>query len=382
MARTNTTSLEEWTNALPTDSEKNEMFELISMLYPMETYDNLNNSLLTENFPHLAKVMQLTVLENRFCVIHEPLDATSPSFKFPRFFGFIVLRAEQGVSKRLHHSAAHFETDGHVCRQASAMFSQTGSKSLVVAGASRWAVKGSNPSPCQRSNQIADASHNTDLMFHVANVALWEAAKRYSTSRQNLIDHFIQWHGMAETSCPNSMAFISVGASLKHSVYQNDNLYANRLKSSLNQITGYKFAQTPQTDMKCSLRATTNVFGRVINGVHVGDECLALAPSKSILGNFIHIEQKNQSREDLSLWVKALNRIQDDTPSRSSRNGFHPRAISSKGQNGKTKHKKLRSPKNAEIKKRRTRKTHSPLRTRKAHSPQRSRSNNRLKSRF
>ncbi|KAI6225519.1 Transporter, major facilitator family protein [Aphelenchoides fujianensis] len=307
LALSDSLSLEEWTNALPTDQEKDEMTQLIAKLYPMKNFSGVDNAMFKRLFPTLSKSINLTVIDNLYCVIHEPFQET-PGFTFPRFFGFAVLAAESAVRTRLHHSAAHFQTDGPVCLQAAAFFGATGAKSLVVAGASRWAVKGKHMSGCQSKEAIADASHNTDLMFHVWNVALWKAAVG-NRSADDVEDHFIQWHGMAEKSCPNSDAFISCGVRGNHSVYDDESALANKLKSAVNSIAGADFAQTPRTDPKCSLRATTNVFGRVINGVPVGEECEQNAASADVRGRFLHIEQKSKARRNLALWENAFEAI-------------------------------------------------------------------------
>ncbi|KAI6225174.1 Transporter, major facilitator family protein [Aphelenchoides fujianensis] len=296
LALSDSLSLEEWTNALPTDQEKEEMTQLIAKLYPMKNFSGVDNAMFKRLYPTLSKSINLTVIDNLYCVIHEPFQET-PGFKFPRFFGFAVLAAESAVRTRLHHSAAHFQTDGPVCLQAAAFFGAT--------GASPWSLRGrvdgrKHMSGCQSKEAIADASHNTDLMFHVWNVALWKAAVG-NGSADDVKDHFIH--------CPNSDAFISCGVRGNHSVYDDESAFANKLKSAVNSIAGADFAQTPRTDPKCTLRATTNVFGRVINGVPVGEECEQNAASADVRGRFLHIEQKSKSRRNLALWENAFEAI-------------------------------------------------------------------------
>ncbi|KAI6199062.1 hypothetical protein M3Y96_00586700 [Aphelenchoides besseyi] len=321
LALSNSITLDEWTKALPEENEKNEMMQLIATLYPMKNFSGVDMAMFKRMFPNLSKTVNLTVIDNLYCVIHEPLEET-PNYKFPRFFGFAVITAEAAVRTRLHHSAAHYQTDGPVCLQASALYGATGSKSLVIAGASRYAVKGKHLSACQSKESIADASHNTDLMFHIINVALLQAAQNLTRNKsEGLKDSFIQWHGMAETSCANSTAFISVGVRGNHSIYNNENMLANKLKSAVNSIVGADFARTPRTDTKCTLRATTNVFGRLINGVPLGEECEKNADPNDINGNFVHIEQKQISRRNLSLWENAFDVISSAEKSNNSGNG-------------------------------------------------------------
>ena len=75
---------------------------------------------------------------------------------------------------------------GDVCNQAAAIFERTGSRSLVVAGATRFSLRGNISSPCQPRNAIADAAHNNLTMFHTMCVGLFE------TSKNGI---FMQWHG-------------------------------------------------------------------------------------------------------------------------------------------------------------------------------------------
>lgn len=56
----------------------------------------------------------------------------------------------------------------------------------------------------------------------------------------------------------------------------------------------------------CSLRATDNIFGRLINGVQEGDECSKAAKPKDSAGNFLHAEQSEVARENFDIWISAF----------------------------------------------------------------------------
>ncbi|KAH7711801.1 hypothetical protein AAVH_20896 [Aphelenchoides avenae] len=136
----NTSTLAEWNAALPSAQEREEMMRLVSHLYELDDFSQLPSDAMTK-FPTLAKSMELSVLEKgRYCVIHERVPPND--HRFPRFFGYTVLQGRRYASRLLHHSAAHFESDGNVCNQSAALFERTQSRSLVVAGASRYAVIG------------------------------------------------------------------------------------------------------------------------------------------------------------------------------------------------------------------------------------------------
>ncbi|EYC40037.1 hypothetical protein Y032_0632g883 [Ancylostoma ceylanicum] len=220
------------------------------------------------------------------------------------------LAEEQGNFLELdpiHHSAAHFDSEGQVCAQAAALFERTRSRSLVVAGASRYAVKGDHRSECQRQFQIADAAHNSRTMFHWVNTVLKDLAEEDVRTGGIEDDHFfVQWHGMSETSCVASDVFISTGIA-NNSVYDK-NIPANKLMLSFNRLAVdlRLEAKTPRQDVQCKLTAGTNVFGRYVNGVPGESVCNTTAQEKDVIGRFVHVEQKAASRDNISLWTSVI----------------------------------------------------------------------------
>uniref|UniRef100_A0A1I7XHE2 GMC_oxred_C domain-containing protein n=1 Tax=Heterorhabditis bacteriophora TaxID=37862 RepID=A0A1I7XHE2_HETBA len=117
---------------------------------------------------------------------------------------------------------------------------------------------------------------------------------------------FIQWHGMAQTSCPSSDVFISAGIGNSPiydqyipsiNIVHNFNKIAKRLKMN---------ASTPRIDQTCKLAATTNIFGRYINGVPERDACSKPAKESDVTGRFVHIEQKEGSRDNHPLWIHVI----------------------------------------------------------------------------
>ncbi|KIH59752.1 hypothetical protein ANCDUO_10006 [Ancylostoma duodenale] len=183
---TNSTTLEEWEANLPTEQEQEEMRALVSYIYRMDSFEKVNN-LTVDNYKSLKDYVNVSVVQ---------------------------------CFRPIHHSAAHFDSEGRVCAQAAALFERTRSRSLVVAGASRYAVKGDHRSECQRQFQIADAAHNSLTMFH-------------------LMKSF------------------------------------NRLAMDLRME-----AKTPRQDVQCKLTAGTNVFGRYVNGVPEESVCNTSAQEK------------------------------------------------------------------------------------------------------
>lgn len=163
-------------------------------------------------------------------------------------------------------------------------------------------------------------------MFHT----LVTEIKNASNFKNNI---YIQWHGMANTSCPNSTAFISTGTGGSNIIYNDPYLPANLVKNyffilhksiQLNKEANHIFnpknwtTNTPKQDFSCRLIATTNIFGRYLNGVSLKNVCNKKAFKKvrnilltyifqNITGHFIHIEQKMGLIESLNLWENAIN---------------------------------------------------------------------------
>ena len=59
---------------------------------------------------------------------------------------------------------------------------------------------------------------------------------------------------------------------------------------------------------KCSLTATKNIIGRLINGVPEDRVCIESATAEGASGSFVHIEQDVESRkkEAWNVWVDAF----------------------------------------------------------------------------
>uniref|UniRef100_A0A914CVL1 Uncharacterized protein n=1 Tax=Acrobeloides nanus TaxID=290746 RepID=A0A914CVL1_9BILA len=306
-ASNNSVTRKEWDLALPTSDERQEMKQLINYLYGLYTFNEIQSNAILNSFPKLQKWVNLTFIEGKYCIIHEIIPS---GCRFPRFWGYTALCARKYALKpNLHHSASHFESDGDVCNEAATIFESTGSRSLVVAGANRYAVRGDNPSSCQPSYQIADASHNNDPMFFTMNVAVHDAAKQHASKNSlPFNDTFIEWHGMAETSCLSAPIFISAGVHGNHFIYGDKNSTVNRIRDSVNKNFGStSSAQTPHTDESCKLIASSNVFGRYVNSVPESDVCTIEAKIRDIHSQFVHIEQKHNARCSWDLWVKSIN---------------------------------------------------------------------------
>ncbi|KHN81613.1 hypothetical protein Tcan_17179 [Toxocara canis] len=297
-ARNQSISAKQWFSALPTPIERLQMKKLIKEVFSAKDYETHCSPSLLDNYDALRGSITVTLFKRDFCVIHELVPSNNGSL-FKRFWGYVVIsnRPERPV----HHSAAHFESDGDVCNEAAAVFERTAGKSLVVAGANRFAVVGQETNSCQPTTALADAAHNNETMFHIMNEAIYEAA----SSEPRINNTFIQWHGMAETSCSITQAYVSAGVNNASRVYDNGDLAANRIVRHFNEL--YGGASTPASSSQCNLLATSNIYGRIINGVPAEKVCYENANRTNIRGAFVHIEQKQAVRDNWDLWTKVIN---------------------------------------------------------------------------
>lgn len=207
-----------------------------------------------------------------YCLLMEVLDANSNG-KVDRGWGTFMVNP--AATREISHQAPHPISDSTTENQAIGIFGDTDSRSYLMAGAHRLANSGS--SSCQSSYGPADAAHNIDNMFHATNEALMAF---YGANEWQAI----QWHGMAADTCGAAEVYLSHGRTVSP-VAGDPNL---ELKNSM---LGYH----PTWDLEtpgggaCTLNATDNTQGRLINGVPAASVCGTAASTYN--GRFLHIEQ-------------------------------------------------------------------------------------------
>lgn len=292
-------TVEEWNLKLPSEDERLQMRALITQIYQFDDYKSQCSPSILREYNALRDVVNVTLFKEVFCVIHEHLPL-GENETFSRLWGYTVIADPNVAKRRIHHSAAHFESDGDVCNEAAELFEITKSRSLVIAGANRYAVMGNTTGKCQPGQRLADAAHNNQTMFHNINEALKDAA----ASNNSNTDVFIQWHGMAETSCLPLLVYLSAGAGPTSSVYDDPDSTVNRMTRNFNEQKGG--AETPRNSTNCSLVGGTNIFGRYVNGVPSSSVCFMNANDSNVLGAFLHIEQKRAARDDWKLWAAVI----------------------------------------------------------------------------
>ena len=234
-----------------------------------------------------------------YCVLMETLDANNNGFVDKGWGTFITYA---NATREMSHHAPHpkfstasagSEGDSYSEREAVRIFMDTGSRSYLMCGARRSANSGS--STCQSSYAPADCAHNVDSMFHAANVEL----NNFYGAQDWLA---IQWHGKAVDTCSMDM-FMSIGL--------NQNPPAGSkvltLKAAIDALRPDWSTATPSNG-GCSLNATDNTQGRLLNGVAAGSVCGTAAGSAS--QKFMHIEQTSGIIADIdgssASWASAI----------------------------------------------------------------------------
>ncbi|MGE0131789.1 MAG: BACON domain-containing protein [Blastocatellales bacterium] len=221
-----------------------------------------------------------------YCVLMEVQDANNNGYVDRGWGTFIVYN---NATRELSHQAPHPISDSTTENQAITIFKETDSRSYLMSGAHRSANSAS--SSCQSSYGSADAAHNVNNMFHAANQELinWYGATAWNA---------IQWHGMAADTCSNTHVYPTHGMNITP-------LATDKISELRDNVLVYH----PAWDVDlpgagaCSLNATDNTQGRLINGVPAGSVCGTAASSYN--GRFIHIEQDPSYRNPAD-WINPV----------------------------------------------------------------------------
>ena len=221
-----------------------------------------------------------------YCVLMEVLDANGDSIVDRGWGTFIVYN---GAARELSHQAPHPISDSTTEIQAITIFKETDSRSYLMAGATRDA--NSAKSTCQSPFKEADVAHNTANMFHATNQ---ELINWYGVASWNAI----QWHGMVADTCPNTEVYPTHGMDVAPQAADKISVLRRNL---LVHHPTWK-VDRPGAGV-CSLSATDNTQGRLINGVAAGSVCGTAASSYN--GRFIHIEQDPDFRNP-SDWINPI----------------------------------------------------------------------------
>lgn len=221
-----------------------------------------------------------------YCLLMEVLDGNNNG-KVDRGWGAFMVNPNAILE--ISHHAPHPLADLNTENESIGVFGGTNSRSWMMAGAHRMAASGSNS--CQGSYGASDAAHAITNMFHATNV---ELLAYYGNNLQT-----IQWHGMAADTCSTN-AFLSHGRDVNPAA-GDKNL---ELRNSMLAAHPTWNIETP--DSSCTLNATDNVQGRLINGVPEASVCGTAASSYN--GHFLHIEQ-DPSMRTAADWIPSVSAV-------------------------------------------------------------------------
>jgi hypothetical protein len=149
-----------------------------------------------------------------------------------------------------------------------------------MCGAHRHANK--TASACDADYDEADCAHSKDNMYYPT---VLEIDSYYGGDAHTQI----QWHGMADTTCPDLNIYISHGMS----TVPPDQSNVNSLMANV-QLHHPTWAVDVPGDGTCPLSATGNTEGRYLNGVAEPDVCAQRATATT--NKFVHVEQERAFR--------------------------------------------------------------------------------------
>ncbi len=209
--------------------------------------------------------------------------------------------------RNVHISAPHVQYDSRTGRQASYLFENANLRSLTVAGIRRDAFLSKPDNRCQSKFYASDPAHDSIVMFHQTLLATreWQLAKNGGCPHAACA--FLQLHGKSSRKCPGDDVFLSMGLSTSQTKkVANSDTPISRLQAALKCVSTWSVG-TP-LDSSCDLRGTSNIFGRVLNGVQIGNECATSASSYKATAYFVHVEQAIGVRLEPALptWALAI----------------------------------------------------------------------------
>jgi hypothetical protein len=227
-----------------------------------------------------------------YCALFEILDENKNGFIDRGWGTFIVNNA---ATRELSIQAPHPLFDLATEAQAISVFKGVNARTYLLAGAHREADKERSVCEPATGDGIADPAHNTTMMFQSTVETLTDY---YKSNGKDW--NLIQFHGMGTTSCVGVDAFLSYGMTVAPKPGEKIlDLRASIVKRQPKWVVNV-YGENPP----CDLYATTNVQGRLLNGVSADQVCTM--PATNYTGKFIHIEQKTNSRAAIADWIAAI----------------------------------------------------------------------------
>jgi hypothetical protein len=239
-------------------------------------------------------ITQMTDGGNKYCIFYENVDAND-SGKVDRGWGTVIIRETPTRNIGIH--IAHPLFDSNTPEQGIGIFTESGARNFVLAGAHRNTNDAA--SSCQASYKQADSAHDTNTMF---DATVREMEEYYSQNSLSVTS--IQYHAMGAGSCAGVDVYLTHGSTSTPSAGEA----ILTLQSKLSTQNPSWAVKVPGDTPTCTLNGTENIQGRLINGVADNSVCGTSATTYN--QRFIHVEQKAANRS-LENWSQA---IQDSFP--------------------------------------------------------------------
>lgn len=223
--------------------------------------------------------------QRSFCVMHDVADADDGGMLD---LGWGLVMVNPRATRQLCHQAPHPIADLGTEALAVSAFQATDSRCLMIAGTKR--DTGTILAPCQ-GLLAADVAHNDATLFHAATEAL-----AGSDAGAGIL--VLQWHGMADATCPPVDVYIAEGLTT-----------TPRPESPAWTLASTIAAREPlwRTGVAgsglCSLNGTRDVQLRLLNGVDRASVCTTAATGSS--SRALHIELAPAFRESAP-WISIL----------------------------------------------------------------------------
>ncbi|KAF8634723.1 hypothetical protein AX15_000739 [Amanita polypyramis BW_CC] len=285
---------------------------------------NGNCSIAAETIPDaLRGIYTVLEVENGFCALVEVgTTLRGDHVEYKKGWGVFVVPSKTemnaGSYSGLHLSAPHPVFDLYTAGQAARVFEKTGAKSLYIPGRSNQAFR--EVTDCVQPGSGSDGYWKTDavhddkeMMFETYKAILgWENGQTEGGGSRA----YIQFHGKGKRTCRTDQVFLSAGlgrspASLS---WYTDPFHASlpihKLLTQIKEHFPLWNATTPASlHSSCSLTATKNIIGRLINGVPQDKVCTQAATAENATGLFVHIEQDIDARksENWETWAQVVS---------------------------------------------------------------------------
>ncbi len=232
-----------------------------------------------------------------YCVLMETGDVDQDDMVDHGWGTYIVDPAyEHDLIIHVPHPREDLDTE----QQGLRVFREIRARVFMMAGTSPDAS--TTASLCQPEFPLSDMCHNLETMFQNT---LMQILQEYQVSGADFLA--IQFHGMSDAMCPGVDVFMTHGTEAPP--FPKDPV--NRLKLAMEVQHPDWVIRVPGEEPPCHYYGSTNIQGRVCNGVPYELACTTFASTWS--RHFIHIESKPLMRESED-WFEAIEQVMSYQP--------------------------------------------------------------------